>query len=184
MVSPLGIMLCTYLRGEHLLLAGGPGLVDVGLVLELLGEMFKSLKSHQLGQEPLLEGLLGGEKSVPGSLDVRDELTLGGKVGGSVGQPQLGLQGVEVGLQFGLLLHPGRLVLPPVLAVLLQLLLDGHQGVPALAGLQPWQSPSDPLQEVAGESLVLLHQPLVVLVHLQHFADPVGGHFSLEKKCG
>jgi len=31
-------------------------------------------------------------------LDVSDQLALGGEVGGSVGQPQLGLQGVEVSL--------------------------------------------------------------------------------------
>ena len=49
-----------------------------------------------------------------------------------VGQPELGLEGVEVGLQLGLLLHPWGLVLPPVLPVLLQLLLNCNQGVAAL----------------------------------------------------
>ena len=29
------------LRGKHLLLAAGPGLVDVGFVLELLGQVLK-----------------------------------------------------------------------------------------------------------------------------------------------
>ena len=49
-----------------------------------------------------------------------------------VGQPELGLEGVEVGLQLGLLLHPWGLVLPPVLPVLLQLLLDRNKRVAAL----------------------------------------------------
>ena len=37
----------------------------------------------------------------------------------------------------------------------------------------------DPFEEVGGQPLVLLHQPLVVLVDLEHFADPVGSHLSL-----
>ena len=61
-----------------------------------------------------LKCLLRGEETIPSSLDVSDELALGGEVGGSVGQPQLGLEGVEVSLQLGLLLHPWGLVLPPV----------------------------------------------------------------------
>ena len=35
----------TDLGGEHLLLAAGPGLVNVGLVLELLGQMLQTLQS-------------------------------------------------------------------------------------------------------------------------------------------
>ena len=107
------------LRAEHLLLARGPRFVDVCLVLELLGQMLEPLQSHELGQQPLLEGLLAGEESQPGTLDVRDQLALGGHVGWPVGEAQLGLQGVEVGLQLGLLLDPGGLVFPAVLAVLL-----------------------------------------------------------------
>ena len=84
--------------------------------------------------QPLLECLLAGEEAEPGPLDVRDELALGGHVGQPVGQPQLRLQGVEVGLELGLLLDPGGLVLPAILAILLQLLLDGHQGVAGLGG--------------------------------------------------
>ena len=40
----------------------------------------------------------------------------------------------------------------------------------------------DPLEEVGGEPLVLLHEPLVVLVHLQHLADSVRRHLSLSDK--
>ena len=86
-------------------------------------------------------------------------------------------------------------MLPPVLPVLLQLLLDRNKRVAALedeksrsfqenfflylSRFEPWQSPPDPLKQVTGEPLVFFHQPLVVLVHLQHLADPVGGHLSL-----
>ena len=89
--------------------------MNVGLVLELLGQVLQTLKPHQLGQEPLLESLLAPEKAVPGPLDIGDHLALSWHVGGAVGQAELGLEGVEVGLQLGLLLHPGGLVLPPVL---------------------------------------------------------------------
>merc|ERR1719430_751192 len=131
------------------------------------------------GQQPFLKGLLAGEKSQPGTLDVSNQLTLCWHVGWPVGQPELGLEGVEVGLKLGLLLHPGGLVLPPVLPVLLQLLLNCNQRVAALSGLEPWKGSPDPLKQVAGKPLVLLHQPLVVLVDLEYLADPVGGHLSL-----
>ncbi len=133
---------------EHLLLARGPGLVDVGLVLELLGQMLQTLKAHELSEQPLLEALFGTEKSVPGPLDVRDHLALSRHVSRTVGQPQLGLQRVEVGLQFRLLLDAWRLVLPPVLSVLLELLLNGHQRVAGLSRLEPWQCSPDPFQKL------------------------------------
>lgn len=44
----------------------------------------------------------------------RDHLALGGHVRGPVAEPQLGLQRVEVGLQLGLLLDAGWLVLTSV----------------------------------------------------------------------
>lgn len=90
------------------------------------------------------------------------------------------LESVEVGLQPGLLLHTGRLVVAAVEAVLLQLLLQVGESVVLLAGLEPRQGATDPFQEVRGETLILLHQPLILLVHLQHLADAVGGHLSLE----
>lgn len=65
-----------------------------------------------------------------------------------VGKPELGLERVEVGLELGLLLHPGWLVLPPVLPVLLQLFLNGHQGVSGLTALKPWQCPANPLEQL------------------------------------
>ena len=81
----------THLRGEHFLLAGGPGLVDVGLVLELLGQVLQPLEPHELCQQPLFEALLGAQEAVPGALDVRDHLALRRHVGGAVRQAQLGL---------------------------------------------------------------------------------------------
>ena len=122
--------------------------MDVRLVLELLGQVLQALQAHELGQQPLLEALLGAQEAVPRALNVRDHLALGGDVGGAVGQAQLGLEGVEVGLQLGLLLDARRLVLAAVLAVLLQLLLDGHQRVARLAALQPGQGAADPLKEL------------------------------------
>lgn len=43
----------------------------------------------------------------------RDHLAFGGHVRGAVAQTKLGLEGVEVRLQLGLLLHTWRLVLTP-----------------------------------------------------------------------
>ena len=87
----------THLRGEHFLHAGGPGLVDVGLVLELLGQVLQPLEPHELCQQPLFEALLGAQEAVPGALDVRDHLALRRHVGGAVRQAQLGLfQGESV----------------------------------------------------------------------------------------
>ena len=101
--------------------------MNVGLVFELLGQVFKTFQPHQLSQEPLLEALLATEKTVPGALDIGDHLAFGGHVGWSVGQTELGLEGVEVCLQLGLLLDAWGLVLASVLSVLFQLLLDGHK---------------------------------------------------------
>ena len=67
----------------------------------------------------------------------RNHFAFGGHVGGSVGQTQLSLQCVEVGLQFGLLFNTRRLVLATVLPVLVQLLLHAGQRVVRLARLQP-----------------------------------------------
>lgn len=89
------------------------------------------------------------------------------------------LEGVEVGLQTGLLLHTRGLVVAAVEAVLLQLLLQVSQGVVGLAGLEPRQGAADPFQQVGGEALVLLHQPLVLLVDLEDLADAVGSHLRL-----
>ena len=77
--------------------------MNVGLVLELLGQVLQTLKPHQLGQEPLLESLFAPEKAVPGPLDIGDHLALSWHVGGAVGQAELGLEGVEVSLQLGFL---------------------------------------------------------------------------------
>ena len=59
------------LGGEHLLLATGPGLVNVRLVLELLGQVFQSLKPHQLSQKPLLNNQ--SEISIGLCQPIRDE---------------------------------------------------------------------------------------------------------------
>lgn len=48
-----------------LLLTPGPVLVDVGFVLELLGEVLESLQPHHFAQQPFLEGLLGDLKTFP-----------------------------------------------------------------------------------------------------------------------
>ena len=66
--------------------------MDVGLVLELLGEVLEALEAHELGQQPLLEALLGAEEAVPGALDVRDHLALRRHVRRPVRQAQLRLQ--------------------------------------------------------------------------------------------
>ena len=65
--------------------------MDVGLVLELLGQVLEPLEPHELCEQPLLEALLVAEEAVPGALDVRDHLALRRHVGGPVGQAQLGL---------------------------------------------------------------------------------------------
>jgi hypothetical protein len=69
-------------------------------------------------------------------------------VGGAVGEAQFGLQGVEVGLELGLLLDTGWLVLAAVGAVLLQFLLHADQAVVGLAALQPGHGAADPLQQL------------------------------------
>ena len=89
---------------------------------------------------------VGGGREGKGSY--RDHLALGGHVSGSVGEAELGLKRVEVGLQLGLLLDAGRLVLATVLAVLVQLLLHAGQRVVRLARLEPRQRLPDPLQQL------------------------------------
>ena len=80
--------------------------VDVGLMFEFLGQMFEPFQPHEFSQKPLLEPLFAAQKAVPGPVDVGDHLALGGHVGGPVGQPQFGLQGVEVCFQLSFLLNP------------------------------------------------------------------------------
>ncbi len=87
-----------------------------------------------------------------GACPYGNHAALGGHVGGSVGEAQLGLQRVEERLELGLLLDARRLVLAPVHAVLLQLLLHAGQRVVRLARLQPRQSLADPLQQLRSPS--------------------------------
>lgn len=161
------------LRREHLLFTAGPVLMSVGLVLELLSQMLEPLEPHHLREQPVLERLLRRLQALPGLVDVRDHFALGRHVGRSVAQPELGLQRVEVGLEFGLLLDARRLVLAPVGAVLLELLLAAGERVVGLAAVQPGHGASDPFEQIRGQALVLLHEALVLLVDLQHLADPV-----------
>lgn len=117
-------------------------------MLELLGQMLETLQAHGLSQQPLLEGLLGQLQTLPRVRDVRHGLALGGQIGGTIRETQLGLQRVEVRLQLGLLLDAWRLVLAPVGAVLLQLLLHSGQRVVSLARVQPRHRAADPLQQL------------------------------------
>lgn len=55
----------TRLRGEELLLALGPSLVDVRLVFELLRQVFQTLEAHHLREQPLLERLLAALETLP-----------------------------------------------------------------------------------------------------------------------
>lgn len=83
-----------------------------------------------------------------GACDVtyRDHLSLGGHEGGPVGDPQLGLQGVEADLQLALLLHFGGLVHATVVSEIFQLSLHLNHGLLCSPVLQPWGGPADPLQ--------------------------------------
>lgn len=75
-----------HLRTEHLLLARGPSLMDIGFVLEFLGQMFQPLEPHELGQEPLFEAFLAAQKAVPGPLDVSDHFAFGWHVSRPIGR--------------------------------------------------------------------------------------------------
>ncbi|MPC30036.1 hypothetical protein E2C01_023290 [Portunus trituberculatus] len=72
-------------------------------------------------------------------------------------------------------------VLPGIGNVCDSLPLRGQvrQGVVGLAGLKPGQCAADPFQKVRGETLIFFHQPLILLVDLEHLADAVGSHFRL-----
>jgi len=76
----------------------------------------------------------------------RNHLALGGHVGGAVAESQAGLEGVEGGLQLGLLLQLGWLVTLAVVTELLQLLLCTGQCVVCRTVLQPGRGTADPLQ--------------------------------------
>jgi len=136
------------LRLQELLLAHGPGLVDLALVLELLGQVVEALEAHELGEEPLLEAALGELEALPGAGDVADELALAGQVGRPVAEAQLGLEGGEVGLEFGLLLELGRLLDAAVVAELAEFLLGARQCVVGQAGLEPGGHTADPFEEL------------------------------------
>merc|ERR1712142_198478 len=71
---------------EHILLASSPCLMDVSLVLEFFGKMFKTFKPHHFCKQPFLKGLFTSLKVLPGIGDIRDRLALRGKVGRTVRQ--------------------------------------------------------------------------------------------------
>ena len=50
------------------------------------------LEPHELGEEPLLEGLLGAEEAVPGPLDIRDQLALSRHVGRPAQNIHIGIE--------------------------------------------------------------------------------------------
>ena len=111
-----------------------------------------------------------------------NHLALGGQVRRPVGESQPGLKCVEGRLQLGLLLQFGWFVLAAVVTELLQLIASTSKCVVGRTVLQPRRGAADPLQQVAGHPLVLLHQSLVLLVYLQYFADTVGGGLGLGGK--
>ena len=78
----------------------------------------------------------------------RNHLALGGHVGGAVAESQASLEGVEGGLQLGLLLQLGWLVTLAVVTELLQLLLCAGQRVVCRPVLQPRRGATDPLQQL------------------------------------
>ena len=133
---------------EQLLLAVRPGLVYVALVLELLGQVVEALEAHELGEEPLLEALLGELEYLPRVRNVRHQLALARHVRRPVAQAQLGLQRVEVRLELGLLLEARRLLDAPIVAKLGQLGLRARQRVVGDARLQPRRHASYPLHEL------------------------------------
>lgn len=201
-------------------------------MLELLGEVFEALKAHHLAEEPFFERLFGNFQAFPGSCDVlktrqpkfsymtrlltqvelsvvdthRDHLSFGGHICGAIAKTQFGLQGVEVGLELGLLLHAWRLVFTPISTVVFQLLLATGKRVVGLAAVQPGHRTPDPFEKlklcgqlcnndihtfriskvydklsyVAGKALVLFHKAFVLLVDFENFANAVRGRFSLK----
>lgn len=59
-----------------------------------------------------------------------------------------GLQGVEVDFQLAFFLHAWWLVHTAVISEVLQLLLHGTHGLLRNTVLQPWDRPTDPLQQL------------------------------------
>ena len=73
-------------------------------------------------------------------------------------------------------------MLTAVVPEFFQLVACASQRVVGGAVLQPGSGAADPLEQVAGHALVLLHKTLVLLVHLQHLTDTVGSCFSLNER--
>ena len=69
-------------------------------------------------------------------------------------------------------------------------LVNGETDWPGMSPVEPSQDTADcgmcdqlvTCTHITGHALVLLHQSLVLLVHLQHLADTVGCGLSLNKK--
>lgn len=78
----------------------------------------------------------------------RDHLSFGGHIRGAIAKTQFGLQGVEVGLELGLLLHAGRLVFTSISTVVFQLLLATGKRVVGLAAVQPGHCATDPFEKL------------------------------------
>lgn len=55
---------------RNIRLTSGPVFVDVCLVLELLREVFKTLKAHHFTQKPFLKRFLSDFEALPSSGDV------------------------------------------------------------------------------------------------------------------
>lgn len=131
-----------------------------------------------------------------------------GHVSWPVWKSQFGLQGVEICFQFCLLFDAGWLVDSPVSTVFFELLLHIRQRIVSMTIGQPWHGAPDPLQQlwllieniflqeilhfkngqiycfffisyITSKALILLHEALIFLVHLQDLTDAVGSCLGL-----
>ena len=122
------------------------------------------------------------EKSLtlPGFVDIGHHFSLGRHVSRSIAEPELCLKGVKVGLELGLLLYTRWLVLATISSVFLEFLLTTCKRIVGLTTSEPRHRSSYPFQQVRGQTLVFLHKPLVLLIHLQNLADSVCRSFGLQ----
>lgn len=97
-----------------------------------------------------------------------------------IAEAQASLQCIEGCFQERLVLKLRRLLRLSIDSQLFKLPLQMFQRAVTALVLQEGHFGTDPLEQVRGQPFVVLHQLLVLLIHFEHFADAVGGSFSLK----
>ena len=77
---------------------------------------------------------------------------------------------------------PAFLLIAAIIAELIKTLLDLVDCIVRGAIFECWSCSLNPLEQIRGQFLVLVHETLILLINAQHFQDTIGGGLGLNNR--